>query len=116
LVRVSAVNASPVLHSFVVLTSSMSRSMVVYHCKKQGYGGYGDRLRWSYCTIDLEYLVGHWKNIDDILMRSKIPSLVEMKRFCAWTFVSSSYIGGDISGQNYLRDTISLNKLTSFSL
>jgi hypothetical protein len=34
--------------------------------------------------------------IDDILMRSKIPSLVEMKRFCAWKFVSSSYnIGGN---------------------
>ena len=49
------------------------------------------------------------KNIDDILMRSKIPSLVEMKRFCAWKFVSSSYIGRDISGQNYLEDTILLN-------
>jgi hypothetical protein len=66
----------------------------------------------------LEYLVGHWKNIDDILMRSKIPSLAEMKCICAWKFVRSSYIGGDISGQNYLnlKETVSLNKMTSFSL
>jgi hypothetical protein len=72
--------------------------------------------RPRYCTFDLEYLVGHWKNIDGILMRSKIPSLAEMKCICAWKFVRSSYIGGDISSQNYLEDTISLNKMTSFSL
>jgi hypothetical protein len=55
---------------------------------------------YQYCTFDLE-----------ILMRSKIPSLAKMKCICAWKFVCSSYIGGDISVQNYLEDTISLNKL-----
>jgi hypothetical protein len=39
-----------------------------------------------------------------------------MKRFCAWKFVRSSYIGGDISDQNYLEITVSLIKMTSFSL
>ncbi len=59
---------------------------------------------------------GSMKNIDDIPMRSKTPSLAEMKCICAWKFVRSSYIGGDIRGQNYLEDTISLNKMMSFSL
>jgi hypothetical protein len=44
------------------------------------------------------------------------PFLAEMKWICAWKFVRSSYIGRDISGQNYFEDTISLNKMTSFSL
>ena len=56
------------------------------------------------------------KNINDISMRSKTPSLVEMKQTCDWKFVRSSYIGGDISDQNYLEETVSLNKMTSFSL
>jgi hypothetical protein len=60
--------------------------------------------------------VGHLKNINDVLMRSKTPSLVDMKQTCAWNFVCSSDIGGDISNQNYLEDTISLNKMTSFLL
>jgi hypothetical protein len=59
---------------------------------------------------------GSLKNIDAILMRSKTPSLAEMKCICAWKFVRSSYIGGDINGQNYLEDTILLKKMTSFSL
>jgi hypothetical protein len=54
----------------------------------------------SYCTFDLEYL----------------PSLVEMKQTCAWKFVHRSYIGGDISDQNYLEETVSLYTMTSFSL
>jgi hypothetical protein len=34
-----------------------------------------------------------------------------MNCICAWKFVRSSYIGGDISGQNYLEDTISKLRL-----
>jgi hypothetical protein len=60
--------------------------------------------------------VGHRKNINDIPMRSKTPSLVEMKQTCAWKLVCSSNIGRDISNQNYLKETVSLNKMTSFSL
>ena len=45
-------------------------------------------------------------------MRSKTPSLVEMKQTCAWKLVCSSNIGGDISDQNYLEITISLIKMT----
>jgi hypothetical protein len=56
------------------------------------------------------------ENIDDIPMRSQTPSLAKMKRFCACKFVRSSYIGGDISDQNYLEITVSLIKMTSFSL
>jgi hypothetical protein len=53
-------------------------------------------------------------NIDGILMRSQTPSLAKMKRICAWKFVHSSNIdiGGDIRDQNYLKDTISLIKMT----
>jgi hypothetical protein len=39
----------------------------------------------------------------------KTPSLVEMKQTCAWKFVRSYYIGGDISDQNYLEEIVSLN-------
>jgi hypothetical protein len=51
LVCVSAVNAPPVLHAFVwkctvTMSSWMSRSIVINHCKKEGYGRYGDRW-WS---------------------------------------------------------------------
>jgi hypothetical protein len=49
-------------------------------------------------------------------MSSKTPSLVEMKQTCAWKLVRSSNIGGDISDQNYLEKTVSLNTMTSFSL
>jgi hypothetical protein len=37
-------------------------------------------------------------------------------RTCDWKFVRSSYIGGDISDQNYLEETVLLNKMKSFSL
>jgi hypothetical protein len=46
-----------------------------------------------YCTFDLKSLVVHRKNINDISMRSKTPSLAKMKRICTWKFVCSSYIG-----------------------
>ena len=49
-------------------------------------------------------------------MRSKTPSLAKMKRICAWKFVRSSYIGGDIRDQNYLENTVSLNKMTYYKL
>ena len=70
----------------------------------------------SYCTFDLKYVVGHGKNSNDILMRSKTPSLTEMKRICAWKFVRSLDIGRVTSGRKYLKLTVSLIKMTSFSL
>ena len=72
----------------------------------------------SYCTFGFKLLVGHWKNIDDILMRSKTPFLAEMKRTCAWKFVRSSYIIGrdNISDKNYWEETVSIVKMASFSL
>jgi hypothetical protein len=42
--------------------------------------------------------------------------VITPKRTCAWKFVRSSYIGGDISYQNYLEETVPLNKMTSFLL
>ena len=59
---------------------------------------------------------GSLKIFTDILMRSKTSSLEKMKQNCHWKFVRCSDIGWDISDQNYLKDTISLNKMMSFLL
>ena len=46
-----------------------------------------------YCWFDLEYPVGHWKDIDYNPIRSKSTSLAKMKQICTWKFVPSSNVG-----------------------
>jgi len=84
--------------------------------RKSNQNSKSNGMENNYCTFDLKYLVGHRKNINGILMRSKTPSLSEKKRICAWKFVCSSNIGRVASFQKYLEIMISLVKMTSFSL
>ena len=68
--------------------------------RKSNQNSKSNGMENNYCTFDLKYLVGHRKNINGILMRSKTPSLSEKKRICAWKFVCSSNIGRVASFQN----------------
>ena len=102
------------IHAYFTVTLCSNVRQTYYHRLWQLHTRIFCKINSNVLYIWLVVPCGSLKNINDIPMRSKTPSLVEMKRTCDWKFVRSSYIGGDISDQHYLEETVSLNKLTSW--